>query len=75
MNRPLTHIQIIEMIIANPPSNITVFARKVGCPRRVMHRIVRELEAAGMIPPRQHSRSFLWEQALEDVLKRTQRPG
>jgi predicted transcriptional regulator len=71
MKRSLTHAQIIEMIIANPPSNITKFAREIGCSRRAIANVVRRLEAEGVIGPRRRDRNFLWEQALEEVLNRT----
>jgi len=66
--RALSRTEIIEMIIAKPPTNIDTFAREVGCSRRIIAHVVKELEAAGVIAPRPRSNRFLWEEALEEVL-------
>ena len=57
-----------EMIIADPPSNIRKFAREVGCPWRVISRVIKRLESEGVIAPRRRSGQFLWELALEEIL-------
>jgi predicted transcriptional regulator len=68
MKRPLTRAQIIKMIIQDPPSNVSTFAKKIGCSRRAIAHVIKELEARGLIAPRTRMDRFLWDQALAEIL-------
>jgi DNA-binding MarR family transcriptional regulator len=67
--RVLTPVQIIEMIIANPPNNVRAFAREIGVSRAVITRTVRRLEQEGIIGPRRYCNRFDWEEALDEVIE------
>jgi DNA-binding transcriptional regulator YhcF (GntR family) len=70
MKRALSHRDIIEMIITDPPSNIRKFAKQVGCSAGSIARVVARLERDGLISPRRRSDGFLWDAALEEVISR-----
>jgi DNA-binding transcriptional regulator YhcF (GntR family) len=68
--RPLSHLEIIEMIIADPPSNVRKFAKQVGCSAGSIFKVVARLEREGLITPRRRSDGFLWDEALEEIVSR-----
>jgi DNA-binding MarR family transcriptional regulator len=70
MKQPLSHVEIIEMILANPPTNVRKFAREVGCSGRSVARVIARLESEGLITPRRRSNGLLWEDALDEVISK-----
>jgi predicted transcriptional regulator len=70
MKKPHTRDQVIEMIIANPPSNASEFARKIGISKRIIAHVIKELETAGIIEPRRHRDRFLWDEAIEKAIQK-----